>query len=111
MTGYPAPVDGQPWIVMEWVDGASLAGLIEEQGALMPPRTVDGGRQLAAALGAVQSTRTRARSCRTGARRRPRPRPPGRQRAGVRGRLHRHGRSVQGRLRCATPPTPSVAQW
>ncbi|MFH8368842.1 protein kinase [Streptomyces sp. NPDC018031] len=45
--------DGRPWIVMELVNGGSLADLIEAQGALTPQRAVDVGRQVAAALGAA----------------------------------------------------------
>ncbi|MFI0980926.1 protein kinase [Streptomyces sp. NPDC021093] len=45
--------DGRPWIVMELVDGGSLADLIETQGALTPQRAADVGRQVAAALGAA----------------------------------------------------------
>ncbi|MFD0416652.1 serine/threonine-protein kinase [Streptomyces sp. NPDC127108] len=45
--------DGRPWIVMELVDGGSLADLIEAQGALTPQRVADIGRQVAAALGAA----------------------------------------------------------
>ncbi|MGD3110885.1 protein kinase domain-containing protein [Streptomyces sp. YGL11-2] len=46
-------LDGRPWIVMELVDGGSLADLIEAQGALTPQRAADVGRQVAAALGAA----------------------------------------------------------
>ncbi|MEU7584556.1 serine/threonine-protein kinase [Streptomyces sp. NPDC041068] len=45
--------DGRPWIVMELVDGGSLADLIEARGALTPERAADVGRQVAAALGAA----------------------------------------------------------
>ncbi|WP_234336240.1 serine/threonine-protein kinase [Streptomyces sp. NRRL S-920] len=45
--------DGRPWIVMELVDGGSLADLIEAQGALAPQLAADVGRQVAAALGAA----------------------------------------------------------
>ncbi|MFD5697287.1 serine/threonine-protein kinase [Streptomyces lasiicapitis] len=45
--------DGRPWIVMELVDGGSLADLIEAQGALTPQRAAGIGRQVAAALGAA----------------------------------------------------------
>ncbi|MFJ3172299.1 serine/threonine-protein kinase [Streptomyces roseus] len=45
--------DGRPWIVMELVDGGSLADLIEADGSLTPERTVDIGRQVAAALAAA----------------------------------------------------------
>ncbi|GAA3389214.1 hypothetical protein GCM10017752_12740 [Streptomyces roseoviridis] len=45
--------DGRPWIIMELVNGGSLADLIEAQGALTPQRAVDVGRQVAAALGAA----------------------------------------------------------
>ncbi|MFI9115178.1 serine/threonine-protein kinase [Streptomyces venezuelae] len=45
--------DGRPWIVMELVDGGSLADLIEAQGALTPRRAAVIGRQVAAALGAA----------------------------------------------------------
>ncbi|WP_260609682.1 serine/threonine-protein kinase [Streptomyces sp. WAC06614] len=46
-------LDGRPWIIMELVNGGSLADLIEVQGALTPQRAVDVGRQVAAALGAA----------------------------------------------------------
>ncbi|MFE4874162.1 serine/threonine-protein kinase [Streptomyces sp. NPDC056682] len=45
--------DGRPWIVMELVDGGSLADLIEAQGALTPQRAAAIGRRVAAALGAA----------------------------------------------------------
>ncbi|MFI6055780.1 serine/threonine-protein kinase [Streptomyces violascens] len=45
--------DGRPWIVMELVDGGSLADLIEAHGALTPGRAADVGRQVAAALAAA----------------------------------------------------------
>ncbi|QES17087.1 serine/threonine protein kinase [Streptomyces venezuelae] len=45
--------DGRPWIVMELVDGGSLADLIEAQGALTPQRAAAVGQQVAAALGAA----------------------------------------------------------
>ncbi|GCD93238.1 serine/threonine-protein kinase [Embleya hyalina] len=45
--------DGRPWIIMELVDGGSLADLIQAQGALTPERTADVGRQVAAALDAA----------------------------------------------------------
>nr|WP_272921898.1 serine/threonine-protein kinase [Streptomyces sp. SID1034] len=45
--------DGRPWIVMELVDGGSLADLIETHGALTPQRAAVVGRQVAAALGAA----------------------------------------------------------
>ncbi len=45
--------DGRPWIVMELVDGGSLADLIEAHGALTPQRAAVIGRQVAAALGAA----------------------------------------------------------
>ncbi|MFE2880783.1 serine/threonine-protein kinase [Streptomyces roseus] len=45
--------DGRPWIVMELVDGGSLADLIEARGPLTPERAAGVGRQVAAALGAA----------------------------------------------------------
>ncbi|MFI8824860.1 protein kinase [Streptomyces sp. NPDC053431] len=45
--------DGRPWIVMELVNGGSLADLVEARGPLTPRRAVDIGRQVAAALGAA----------------------------------------------------------
>ncbi|MFD3696950.1 protein kinase [Streptomyces sp. NPDC058646] len=45
--------DGRSWIVMELVDGGSLADLIEAQGALTPQRAAEVGRRVAAALGAA----------------------------------------------------------
>uniref|UniRef100_UPI003F49A3EB serine/threonine-protein kinase n=1 Tax=Streptomyces sp. CA-141956 TaxID=3240051 RepID=UPI003F49A3EB len=45
--------DGRPWIVMELVDGGSLADLIEAQGALPPQRVAEIGLQVAAALDAA----------------------------------------------------------
>ncbi|WP_179890664.1 MULTISPECIES: serine/threonine-protein kinase [Streptomyces] len=45
--------DGRPWIVMELVDGGSLADLVEARGALPPQQVADIGRQVAAALAAA----------------------------------------------------------
>ncbi|MFE5536932.1 serine/threonine-protein kinase [Streptomyces sp. NPDC056519] len=45
--------DGRPWIVMELVEGGSLADLVEAQGPLTPQRAGEVGRQVAAALGAA----------------------------------------------------------
>ncbi|WP_435972134.1 serine/threonine-protein kinase [Streptomyces sp. Qhu_M48] len=45
--------DGRPWIVMELVDGGSLADLIAAQGALPPRQVADIGLQVVAALGAA----------------------------------------------------------
>lgn len=43
--------DGSPWLVMEYVEGQSLAQLITEEGPLSPQRVARFGAQLAAALG------------------------------------------------------------
>jgi len=43
--------DGSPWLVMEYVEGQSLAQLVTEEGPLSPQRVARFGAQLAAALG------------------------------------------------------------
>jgi len=43
--------DGSPWLVMEYVEGHSLAQLVTEEGPLSPQRVARFGAQLAAALG------------------------------------------------------------
>jgi serine/threonine protein kinase len=49
--------DGRPWIVMELVDGGSLADLIERHGPLPPERVAAIGRQVGAALDAAHGNR------------------------------------------------------
>ncbi|MFF8271567.1 serine/threonine-protein kinase [Streptomyces sp. NPDC016562] len=46
--------DGRPWIVMELVNGGSLADLIAARGPLVPEHAADIGRQVAAALDAAR---------------------------------------------------------
>ncbi|MFF0293528.1 serine/threonine-protein kinase [Kitasatospora sp. NPDC004614] len=47
--------DGRPWIVMELVDGRSLADVVREDGALTPERAAAIGLDLLGVLGAAHS--------------------------------------------------------
>jgi ABC-type amino acid transport substrate-binding protein len=47
--------DGRPWIVMEMIDGRSLADVVEQDGPLPEHRVTDLARQLLAALAATHS--------------------------------------------------------
>ncbi len=47
--------DGQPWLVMEYVDARSLAALMREKGTLEPQRVADIGAKVAAALAAAHA--------------------------------------------------------
>lgn len=47
--------DGQPWLVMEYVDAMSLAVLLRERGALAPLAAARIGSQVAAALAAAHA--------------------------------------------------------
>ena len=42
--------DGRPWLVMEYVDGPTLAEILADEGRLPPPRVAGIGAQLADAL-------------------------------------------------------------
>jgi serine/threonine protein kinase len=53
ITDFGETDDGRTFVVMEFLEGESLAGVIDREGALPPPRAVSITRQVASALGAA----------------------------------------------------------
>ncbi|RMI32290.1 serine/threonine-protein kinase [Nocardia stercoris] len=47
--------DGQPWLVMEYVDARSLAALMRDEGKMEPQQVADIGAKVAAALAAAHT--------------------------------------------------------